>query len=629
MCCALLWGVFLISCGQPGGKDQRVVSPDGTVAMQVHVADGRLGYTVVKDGTVVLDSSVLQWSVDSTLLGSVVSKIERLATRRVQDSFPVCGIHDCSRVDYTSTGFRIAGARDFFVDVRVYNDGVAFRYRIAPGEGEYVLNDSTTFTLPQGVSTWGQDNVSYYENENVEWLADTLPVGLTFGSPLTVKYQPQDLYASITEGGLTDFAGMGLEVTPNHRTLRAKLAGETRLACGADGELTTPWRVVLIGDLNTLVNSGIIGDVSPAPDPGFFPLSVRGCGEGNGRGADWVRPGRALWSWLADNGPVSLDNMKRFSKWAGELGFEYNLVDAGWSNWKDQGRDPWAMIRELVDYSTPLGVKIWVWKAYPDDRGVDGIQTPERLQACLKKCREAGVAGVKIDYFYDESQQVVRFYEDALKEAAKYQLMIDFHGADKPTGLNRTFPNELTREGIRGLEIRGPWATHNTILPFTRYLAGPADFTPVTFSSKRLSETSWCHQVATAVIFTSPFLCYGVDPEQLLANPACDMVKSIPAVWDETIVLPGSEIGQMALFARRKGDVWFVAGISNSAAGAQAVVDLTFLGDGGYRCDMLSDDPASQQALKQHTSETTQAGELSVGLNVGGGFVARLTPVKE
>lgn len=120
---------------------------------------------------------------------------------------------------------------------------------------------------------------------------------------------------------------------------------------------------------------------------------------------------------------------------------------------------------------------------------------------------------------------MVRFYEDALKEAAKYQLMVDFHGADKPTGLNRTFPNELTREGIRGLEIRGPWATHNTILPFTRYLAGPADFTPVTFSPKRLSETSWCHQVATAVIFTSPFLCYGVDPEQLLANPACDMVK--------------------------------------------------------------------------------------------------------
>lgn len=150
----------------------------------------------------------------------------------------------------------------------------------------------------------------------------------------------------------------------------------------------------------------------------------------------------------------------------------------------------------------------------------------------------------------------------------------------------------------------------------------------MTFSPSRLSETSWCHQVATAVIFTSPFLCYGVDPEQLLANPACDMVKSIPAVWDETIVLPGSEIGQMALFARRKGDVWFVAGICNSAAGAQAAVDLTFLGDGGYRCDMLSDDPASQQALKQHTSETTRAGGLSVGLNVGGGFVARLTPVK-
>lgn len=175
-----------------------------------------------------------------------------------------------------------------------------------------MLNDSTTFTLPQGVITWGQDNVSYYENENVERLVDTLPVGLTFGPPLTVKYQPQGLYASITEGGLTDFAGMGLEVTPNRRTLRAETGRRNPPGMRGGRRVDDSVEDVLIGDLNTLVNSGIIGDVSAAPDPGFFPLSVRGCGEGNGCGADWVRPGRALWSWLADNGPVSFDNMKRF-----------------------------------------------------------------------------------------------------------------------------------------------------------------------------------------------------------------------------------------------------------------------------------------------------------------------------
>ena len=633
MCYALLWGVFLISCGQPGGKDQRVVSPDGTVAMQVYVADGHLGYTVAEEGTVVLDSSVLQWSVDSTLLGSAVSKIERLATRRVQDSFPVCGIHDCSRVDYTSTGFRIAGTRDFFVDVRVYNDGVAFRYRIAPGEGEYVLNDSTTFTLPQGVITWGQDNVSYYENENVERLVDTLPVGLTFGPPLTVKYQPQGLYASITEGGLTDFAGMGLEVTPNCRTLRAKLAGETRLACGADGELTTPWRIVLIGDLNTLVNSGIIGDVSAAPDPGLFPLSVRGCGEGNGCGADWVRPGRALWSWLADNGPVSFDNMKRFSKWAGELGFEYNLVDAGWSNvFNHADLNKNIDIKEVIRYGKEKKVGVWLWTV-----AATLFQHPHCYLDSISKW---GAVGVKIDFFDRDDAQIIPQYENLAKACAERHLMVDFHGCSKPTGLHRAYPNILSYEAIRCAECFKWDTTSNPDYQlqciFARMLGGGIDYTPGSMRNSTLEKFkpidpglpsslgTRSHELALFVVLSAPFASLCDSPDEYRKYP--DILKylaEVPTSWDQTIPLAAC-VGEYAVLAKQKGNTWYIGGLN--AWGERTIqVDCSFLPqDKKYTIEIFQDKKRSNKNanLYEHKiMDMDNKNIIEMFMASGGGFV--------
>ena len=148
--------------------------------------------------------------------------------------------------------------------------------------------------------------------------------------------------------------------------------------------------------------------------------------------------------------------------------------------------------------------------------------------------------------------------------------MVNFHGANKPAGEARTWPHELTREGVYGLEHRRPrrGRAHNTTLPFTRFLAGAADYTPVVFGERR-KETSWAHQIATAVVFTSPLLVFGGHPQSLLDNPAVEMIKSLPSVWDETIVLPASEIGELAAFARRHGTTWFVA-VLNGARGAHA-----------------------------------------------------------
>ncbi|MBC8054704.1 MAG: glycoside hydrolase family 97 catalytic domain-containing protein, partial [Sphingobacteriaceae bacterium] len=300
----------------------------------------------------------------------------------------------------------------------------------------------------------------------------------------------------------------------------------------------------------------------------------------------------------------------------------YNLVDEDWGYWKDGDRDHWDLMKELVDYSAKKGVKIWVWKAYPDRKGIDGLHDPAKREAFFKKCKEIGIAGMKLDFFDSEDQKIIQFYQAALRDAAKYQLMINFHGANKPTGETRTWPNEMTREAVRGLENNPPWALANTILPFTRYLAGHADFTPVHFG-KRIGEVTWSHHIATMVIYTSPFFCIGAEPQDILDNPAKDLIKSIPAVWDETIVLSQSKIGEVAVYARRKGDAWFLAVVNGLKEPRSLTVDLSFLKKGSYKFSQMKDDQSKQAAAIVLNSEVTSNTMLNIQLNPAGGFVGR------
>ena len=231
---------------------------------------------------------------------------------------------------------------------------------------------------------------------------------------------------------------------------------------------------------------------------------------------------------------------------------------------------------------------------------------------------------MKLDFFDHEAREVVELYEVLLREAAAHQLLVNFHGANKPAGESRTWPNELTREAIYGFErTKTPlWARHNTILPFTRYLAGHADFTPVVFGDRR-RETSWAHQIATAAVFTSPLLVYGAHPKSLVEHPAVEVIKQIPSVWDETRVLPFSEIGEVAGMARRRGDLWVLA-ILNGPEGRQVKVPLTFLGKGTRNAILVRDKPEEAAAVTIERTTVDPTTVLTIDLRAGGGFVATI-----
>lgn len=590
-------------------KSVAISSPNGKIKLTVANLNGNLTYNVDFNKTPVIESSDLGLVIDGKQIGENAS-IGSVSKYSANERYSSRGVHSIAVNKYKAAKVAVnSTGMPFVLDVRVFDDGVAFRYIVKKEDPSVIEKDNTAFVIPAGSTIWSQANNTHYEGSYSKKLAEEFNVDELIGPPATIRLPNNLTYMAITEGGLTDFAGMSLKADGN-RGFNANLAGSTKKS----GLIESPWRVIVIGsDLNTLVNTDIIANVSPPFDKNLFP---------KGYDTEWIKPGRSVWSWLAEERAVTLENMKKFTDMAAKLGFEYNLVDEGWSNWKDGERDQWQMMKELVDYSSKKGVQIWAWKAYPDRKGIEGIKDAGKRRAFFKRCKEVGIVGLKIDFFDSESQEIINFYQAALKDAAEFKLMLNFHGANKPTGETRTWPNEMTREGIKGMESRPPWAKHNTVLPFTRFIAGHADYTPMHFGN-RMGEVSWSHHVASMVIFTSPFLCIGADPQSILDNPCKDMIVTIPPVWDETIVLPSSKIGELVLYARRKGNIWFLAAMNGIDQPQSVKVNLSFLDKGSYMLSSVKDDKEKQDNALLETSVVTSKSILTIKMNSEGGYVGR------
>jgi len=220
------------------------------------------------------------------------------------------------------------------------------------------------------------------------------------------------------------------------------------------------------------------------------------------------------------------------------------------------------------------------------------------------------------------------WYDDVLRDAAANELMVDFHGAVKPTGRERTWPNEMSREAVAGREQGKSPALHDITLPFLRYVQGHADFTPTLLIPSRLDKSSFAHELAMSIVFTSPYLCMGDNPTNYLNSAAADVIKALPSVWNETRVLPGSEIGQLAAFARRSGDQWFI-GVINDLTPRRHAVALNFLAKRGYKVVELSDDAERNDAFVRTERNVTSKDTLTLPLRKDGGYVAWLIPLTD
>jgi alpha-glucosidase len=602
----------------------QVASPDGNVKMTILPNAERLTFTVTLGDTPVLDPSTIVTNVDGYDLSSgvVLGKVERY---EINQEYPWRGKH-AKAVDHCNAA-RIELQHDlsfieYVLEIRVFNDGAAFRHVIGGEQGSSRVPDEyTTFVVPAGSTVWSHDLGGHYEAAYKKQDISDVEAGQWAGPPVTFKLPGNASYGSITEANLVNYSGMALEADGRrglvtglgHRQplnypyeLRYGREEAKRLGKPApvSGTITTPWRVVMAGrDLNTLVNSRIVPNLCPPPEPKHFP---------NGIETSWVKPGRAVWRYL-DGGDRSFEGMKEFSRLAGQLGFEYHVIEGFWSRWSDE------QIKELVEYSRQQGVGLLFWKHS------NQLHTPEARAEFFTRLHKLGVAGAKIDFLDHEAKEVIDHYEALLEKAAENQMVIDFHGANKPTGRERTWPNELVREAVRGMESNSlrERARHETILPFTRFLAGPAEYTAMHFGDRR-ADTTWAHQIASFAIFDSPLLTMAAHPQSVLDNPAVNVITSIPAVWDETIVLPDSQIGELAIFARRTGPTWFLA-VMCGPKGKTIRVPLSFLGDGQYKASLVHDDKGNDAAVVLQDMTVRRGDTLTIEMNNGGGFVGRFS----
>lgn len=593
-------GAALAGLGCPASaRTVDVQSPDRRILAQVSDDGGMLTYSVTMDGKPILMRSALGIRTDGMELGNG-AVLGRTTPGRVDESYPFMGgKRGATNRARLATIAATTRGQAFSVDVHAADDGVAVRLRLPARAGRKVEADRSAwrFAAPNP-AMWATSHGPEYENIYKTTTLSALEKG-RYGLPLTARVA--DRWVVISEAALVDYGDIAIRPTGDG-ALTAELFADPK-GWTSDREVVQPWRVTIVSrDLTGLVNSTLVQNLNP-PAPAALA------------NAPWIRPGRSSWQWLAVDAPIEREQ-HQWVDWTHDLGFEYYLVDLGWAEWKR----PWESLADTAAYARTRGVKVWLWVHS------DQVTTPEQRKAYLRRAASIGIVGVKVDFPPATNREWSNWYIDVARDAAAEKLMVDFHGATKPTGTERTWPNVLTREGVRGHEwhitrykrVLPP--SHDTILPFGRYVVGPGDYTPTVFEPKELQGFTWPREVAQMVTFTSPFLTIGGHPRSLIANPARDVVMAIPATWDETVVLPGSEPGKVSAMARRTGRDWFVA-VINGGERRTLPVPLAFLGKQICAATTLGD-ADRPDAYDRRQATVSARRPLSVTMAPAGGFVA-------
>ena len=588
------------------GTTVTVNSPNGKIKIEIRAdANNQLTWSVQHQNQSVLAVAPLGLIVDGNNLGLSVT-LKAPSTRTINEQYPTFGNHSVAinHCNEAVIPIECADGMKYELDVRAFDDGAAVRTRVTLDDTTHTIaGENTSWALPLDSHAWAARYDGGYEQAYRNGAFNTIPDGSQWSPPMTFKLDG-NLYVSITEANNDCFPDMGLQRNGNF--LKAVFPASSR-GWTNQGSIVTPWRVAIITDgLNALVNSDIVTNLCPPPSDELA-------------NADWIKPGRSLWQWWAIGAP-QLNDQKEWVDAAKKLGFEYYLIDEGWRSWRTADKDQWQCLKEVIDYGNTQGVASLVWVNSSE------MRTDATRRAYLEKVAALGAVGIKIDFIPACTAEITRWYEGALKDTAELHLLCNFHGAAKPTGRRRTWPHELTREAVRGHEYhmtryrRIQAADHDETVLFTRFLAGPADYTPTAFDPREMVGYTWAHLLAQAVDMTSPLLHFAGKYQDFIGNPAEDLLRHLPSTWDETIVLPGSEIGKTVGFARRRGQEWYI-GVLNGADAATMQIDLSFLSSDTWNAEVFGDDPDNAATFKRESKSVTAGDTLTVSMSQRGGVV--------
>jgi len=585
-----------------------IASPDGRMLVEVSVNDGQPGYTVSLDGKPVLGRSrlgVLRDDADFTTgLSPAANYSKRVAQlSKVDDHYELLTSkrrNSVYRANRRVLELQAASGARVDIEFQVSNDGFAFRYVFPETDANThkISRELSSFNFLAGTrgwlqpiaparSGWNESNPSYEE-----YYERDIPVGQpsleggawVFPALFRSPVGGGDTWLLVSETGLRrNYCGSRLLAARRSREYFIDFPGplETSNGGAVTPESTlpwvTPWRLVVIGSLRSIVESTLGTDLADPPAKGFKTTASG--------------PGKASWSWplLGDDNTI-VKVQKRFIDYAAEMSWQYTLVDSAWD--RQIGYDG---LKELVEYARAKNVKILVWYNSAGEWNTTPLTPRDRMfdsatrRAELQKIKNIGVAGVKVDFFAGDAQSTIAYYHDILEDTARIGLVANFHGATVPRGWQRTYPNLMTMEAVRGLEYNTfeqrnaeESPTHDAMLPFARNVFDPMDFTPVVLD--RLNNiverrTSAAFELATSVLFTSGIQHFAEVPSGMAKAPPYvrDFLKRVPVVWDDVKFIDGFP-GQYVVLARRAGRTWYVAGINADRQPRKVKIDLKSLG---------------------------------------------------
>ena len=626
-------------------KTYELASPDGGLRVSISAGDG-ISYTLTSGEDVLLENSAIgMFTTDGQVFGGVqpVSK----AVRKTD-------------AEYNEITLKF---KKFSVVFRAYDEGMAYRFISNLKTPFKVEQEMARFAFPQDWNMWAAyvtqhtetlESQFYNSFENrysytplTEWNKDRLAF-----LPLMVD-GPSGKKILITESDLLNYPGMYLynydggqvlsgkfapypaEVKQGgHNNLQMEVQSREGYIAQCEGVTTFPWRVVAVSanDVDMVTNDLVYRLATPADENTDW---------------SWVKPGKVAWDWWNDwnihgvdfKSGINNDTYKYYIDFASENGIEYVILDEGWS--VNKAADLFQVVPEidlemLVKYAAERNVGLILWAGYwAFDRDMEKV---------CEHYSKMGIKGFKVDFMDRDDQYMVDFHRRAAATAAKYRMMVDFHGTYKPTGLHKTYPNVVNYEGVHGLE-QMKWSattvdqvTYDVTVPYIRMMAGPMDYTqgamrnasrgnyrPV--NSEPMSQGTRCRQLAEYVVFYSPLNMLCDSPSNYMKEKECtEFIAAVPEVWDESRGLVG-KVGEYIAIARRSGSDWYVGAMTDWSA-REMTLDLSFLPEGSYQVELYKDGVNADRAACDYRKETTDLPsdrKINIKMAPGGGWVAKIS----
>ena len=659
----LLFALFFIAAtidSALSAKNYTVNSPNGKMSVTVSV-NNDIQYSITNDKDVMLSPSTISMTLDNGKSFGKNSHLKKQSLKEINETIPTA-VYKKKEVSNHCNEAIFEFKENFNLIFRVYDDGVAYRFvstlnkpfTVQAEEASFNFPDNPHVYVPYVKKTGAFESQFYNSFENVytyiplsEWDSKQLAF-----LPVLIE-GPNGKKVCITEADLLNYPGMYMNKGASdkglkgvfapypkeikqggHNLLQGEVQSRENFIAKQEGKCNFPWRVLVVSSRDAeLANSDLVYRLaSPASNDDF----------------SWVKPGKVAWDWWNDwnlynvdfKAGINNDTYKYYIDFASVHHIEYVILDEGWA--VNKAADLYQVIpeinlKELVEYANRKNVGLILWAGYyAFNKDIEGI---------CKHYSEMGIKGFKVDFMDRDDQPMVAFLAEAARIAAKYHVILDFHGTHKPTGLNRTFPNVINFEGVHGLENM-KWedssvdqVTYDVSIPFIRMVAGTFDYTQGAMRnatqqnfrpvySEAMSQGTRCRQLAEYIIFESPLNMLCDSPSSYMNEPECtEFISAVPTVWDNTIALNG-KVAEYVSIARQKGNNWYVGSLTNWNP-RSLELDLSFLGDGNFKAEIFKDGVNANQSARDYKKEIITIPtnrKLTIDMASGGGFVMKIYP---